>query len=366
MMVEKNKVIHVITNFYGIGGAEMMLSNLIKKTSQQYDHYIISLISISDNYQEALKLCKGHFSLHWNGYNTHSIIKDLRNLIKNIQPNVIQCWMYHANALTSLSVIGLKTKPKVVWGIHHSLASPKDESLSTKMALGISRLIAKRPDAIIYCAHSSQQQHQKFGFRNQHQSVIANGVFLDKFQINKNLHEPTVIGFAGRYHTAKGYPYLFEMLGLLKEKNIIFKIAGSGASLNNPDVKALFDQYGLDEKKVHLLDQVKDMPTFYQSIDAFLMTSITEGFPNVLVEAMASGLPCISTDVGDAKYIIQDIGSIVPPRNAQALADAVLNYVNQTILEKQALKQAARARVEQNFSIEKVSEQYKDLWKPKR
>jgi len=111
-----------------------------------------------------------------------------------------------------------------------------------------------------------------------------------------------------------------------------------------------------------LLDQIADMPEFYQSIDAFLMTSITEGFPNVLVEAMASGLPCISTNVGDAKYIVQDLGSIVPPRNAQALADAILAYTQKSDAEKQALKQANRERVEQNFSIATVSRQYMQVW----
>ncbi len=75
---------------------------------------------------------------------------------------------------------------------------------------------------------------QVFGFKNANSQVIANGVFLDKFQPNPQLHEPTVIGFAGRYHTAKGYPYLFETMGLLKDENIIFKIAGGGASLDNP------------------------------------------------------------------------------------------------------------------------------------
>jgi len=114
-----------------------------------------------------------------------------------------------------------------------------------------------------------------------------------------------------------------------------------------------------------LLDQISDIPSFYQSIDAFLMTSITEGFPNVLVEAMASGLPCISTDVGDAKYIVQDLGSIVPPRNAQALADAILAYVQKTEAEKQSLKLATRERVEQNFSIETVSRQYMQVWSQK-
>jgi glycosyltransferase involved in cell wall biosynthesis len=267
--------------------------------------------------------------------------------------------------LTSLSMLGLAQKPNVVWGIHHSLASPKDESISTKIALGLSKILSQQASAIIYCAHSSMQQHQVFGFKNANSQVIANGVFLDKFQPNPQLHEPTVIGFAGRYHTAKGYPYLFETMGLLKNENIIFKIAGGGASLENPEVKALFEQYQLDAEKVHLLDQISDMPAFYQSIDVFLMTSITEGFPNVLVEAMASGLPCISTDVGDAKYIVQDLGNIVPPRNAQAVVDAILAYTQKSEAEKQSLKLATRERVEQNFSIETVSRQYMQVWSQK-
>lgn len=360
--MSKPLMVHVITNFAGVGGAEMMLARLIQYTADEYEHVIIALMKTSGVYQSTLDRCQAHYALGWNGLNTLGTIQKLRGLIKQLQPKTVQCWMYHANVLTSLSVIGLAQKPKVVWGIHHSLASPKDESISTKIALGLSKVLSKQPTAIVYCAHSSKQQHTDFGFQNANQHVIANGVFLDKFQSNAQLHQPTVIGFAGRYHTAKGYPYLFETMSLLKDKNIIFKIAGSGASLENPEVKGLFEQYQLDGEKVHLLDQISDMPAFYQSIDAFLMTSITEGFPNVLVEAMASGLPCISTDVGDAKYIVQDLGSIVPPRNAQALADAILAYVQKTEAQKQSLKQATRERVEQNFSIETVSRQYMQVW----
>jgi glycosyltransferase involved in cell wall biosynthesis len=360
--VIKPKIVHVIANFSGIGGAEMMLTRLIQSTEDQYQHMIISLMKTSEVYQTTLDRCHSYYALGWNGLNTLGTIQKLRNLFKQLQPNTVQCWMYHANVLTSLSLIGLVQKPNVVWGIHHSLASPKDESISTKIALRLSKILSKQPRAIIYCAHSSKQQHNDFGFQNTNQHVIANGVFLNKFQPNLELHQPTVIGFAGRYHTAKGYPYLFEAMGLLRDENIIFKIAGAGASLDTPDVKALFKQYQLDTQKVHLLDQVSDMPAFYQSIDAFLMTSITEGFPNVLVEAMASGLPCISTDVGDAKYIVQDLGAIVPPRNAQALADAILAYVHKTETEKKALKQETHDRVEQNFSIQTVSRQYIQVW----
>lgn len=360
--MSKPLMVHVITNFAGVGGAEMMLARLIQYTENQYQHVIISLMKTSSVYQSTLDRCQSHYALGWNGINTLRTIQKLRKLLKPLQPKTVQCWMYHANALTSLSVIGLAKKPKVVWGIHHSLASPKDESISTKIALGLSKILSKQPNSIIYCAHSSLEQHQVFGFQNLNSQVIANGVFLDKFQPNPELHQPTVIGFAGRYHPAKGYPYLFETMGLLKDENIIFKIAGTGASFDNVDVKALFEQYQLDAEKVHLLDQISNMPAFYQSIDAFLMTSITEGFPNVLVEAMASGLPCISTNVGDAKYIVQDLGAIVPPRNAKALAEAILAYVQKTEAEKHVFKQATRERVEQNFSIETVSGQYMQVW----
>lgn len=360
--IMRTLVVHVITNFAGVGGAEMMLSRLIQYTEDQYQHVIISLMKTSPVYQSTLDRCQAYFSLGWNGLNSLVVIRKLRHLLQELQPQTLQCWMYHANVMTSLSVIGFANKPKVVWGIHHSLASPKDESISTKLALGLSKFLSKQPQAIIYCAHSAMQQHQAFGFNNPNNHVIANGVYLDRFQPNPELHDPIVIGFAGRYHPAKGYPYLFETMAKLKDQPVIFRIVGGGASLNNPEVKALFDQYQLNQNKVQLLDQISDMPAFYQSIDAFLMTSITEGFPNVLVEAMASGLSCISTDVGDAKYIVQDLGTIVPPRNALALADAILSYVDKTEAEKLILKQATRERVEQNFSIETVSRQYVQVW----
>ena len=207
------------------------------------------------------------------------------------------------------------------------------------------------------------QQHQAFGFKNANSQVIANGVFLDKFQPNPQLHEPTVIGFAGRYHKAKGYPYLLQVIAELKDQPIIFKIAGSGANLDTPEIKQAFAEHQLDLQKVKLFDQVSDMPAFYQSIDAFLMTSITEGFPNVLVEAMASGLPCITTDVGDAKYIVEEKGWVVAPRDVAGLKAAILNYVKLSQADKRSLKQQTRARVEQNFSIQHVSQQYMTVWR---
>lgn len=358
----KKKIVHVITNFYGVGGAEIMLTRLIDETQSEYDHIIISLMQISDIYQSTLNICKSHHQLDWNGVNTLKVLIKLRNLLNTISPDVIQCWMYHANVLTTMSMVGAKNSPPVFWGIHHSLTSVKEESTSTKVALTLSKTLSKYPTGIIYCAHSSRDQHQSFGVKNPNMHVIANGIFLNDFSPKQEINDPLVIGFAGRYHTAKGYPYLFKTIASLKDYPIIFKIAGKDTQLINPEIKKYFDQYSLHESKVQLLGHVSDMPEFYRSIDVFLMTSITEGFPNVLVEAMASGVPCITTDVGDAGFIVSDTGYVVPSRDVSSLTNAIKDYFNLSESDKLTFKQTARNRIEENFSIKQVSQNYISVW----
>ncbi len=253
--------------------------------------------------------------------------------------------MYHANVMTSLSLLGMQQKPPVFWGVHHSLASPKEESLSTKVALNLSKIFSQQPKGIVYCAHSSLEQHQAFGFNNANQQVIANGVALDQFQVNEQLHEPITIGFAGRYHTAKGYAYLLQVIAKLKDQPIIFKIAGSGANLDTPEIKQAFAEHQLDPQKVQLFDQVSGMPASYQSLDAFLMTSITEGFPNVLVRSDGIRFTLYHDRCWGCQIYVEDMGWVVAPRDVAALKVAILEYVKLSQADKHSLKQQTRARV---------------------
>lgn len=367
IMVRKERIVmlsvlHVITNFSAVGGAEMMLSRLIK-AQPNVKHFIVSLMKINQEiYSETLEQCSYVDSLSWNGINTLKTILKLKKVIKELNPDIIQGWMYHANVLTSLSLMGVKDRPKVFWGIHHSLTSIKEESLSTKIALIFSRYLSHSVSTIIYCAQSSQEQHQAFGFKSLKHTVIPNGIQLENFTLSNDIHNPCIVGFAGRYHPAKGYQYLFETISLLKDYPIFFKIAGKGANLTTSEISDYFKKYELDAQKVILLDQVSNMSEFYTSIDLFLLTSITEGFPNVLVEAMASGVPCVTTNVGDAEFIVQKNGYVVASRNSQQLSEAILSYVKLSIEEKKELKFSSRQRVESSFSIEKVSKQYLSVW----
>jgi hypothetical protein len=105
-------VLHIITNFSALGGAEMMLSRLIK-SQPDVQHHLISLMGINEElYADTLNECCSYRSLKWNGINTLIVISELRKIIKELNPNIVQGWMYHANVITSLSLLGFKKKPK--------------------------------------------------------------------------------------------------------------------------------------------------------------------------------------------------------------------------------------------------------------
>ena len=123
-----------------------------------------------------LEAVSSHYSLNWKGINSFSVMLKLRTLLQQIQPNVVQGWMYHANVMTSLSLLGMQQN-HLFLGVHHSLASPKEESLSTKVALTLSKRFSLSSRKALCIVRIHPEQHQAFGFNNANQQVIANGVF---------------------------------------------------------------------------------------------------------------------------------------------------------------------------------------------
>jgi glycosyltransferase involved in cell wall biosynthesis len=107
-----------------------------------------------------------------------------------------------------------------------------------------------------------------------------------------------------------------------------------------------------------------DIAHVLNALDVHVLSSAYgEGFPNVLAEAMACGVPCVATDVGDAARIVENTGWIVAPRDPEFLADAL----NQALASYQSIfweerKSCALHRIENHFSIEKMRSTYHDLW----
>lgn len=358
----RKKVLHVITNFSALGGAEMMLQKLIF-AQPEYDHYLISLISLSDIYEESLKQVKLSKALNWKITNTAKTISRLAKEVDRIQPDVIQSWMYHANFMVTIANSFCRQSYPIYWGIHHSLNSISEESLSTKVAIYLNKYLSKKATGIVYCAQSSLKQHKQFGFENKNQVFIPNGIDLEKFRfVERDFSNPITVGFVGRNHKAKGIPYLFEVMSAFKDDpRIEFRVAGKGLSLSDKEIEDLSKKFVIGTN-VTLLDAVKEMEAFYHGIDVLLMTSITEGFPNVLIEAMATGAICISTDVGDARYIINDNGHIADILNTSDLIDCINKYLKLSVVKKkQKMKEAFNLTINR-FNINIVTNKYKSFW----
>jgi glycosyltransferase involved in cell wall biosynthesis len=114
--------------------------------------------------------------------------------------------------------------------------------------------------------------------------------------------------------------------------------------------------------RVSLLGERTDIPEVVAGFDlAALSSAWGEGFPNVVGEAMASGVPCVATDVGDCRWVIGPHGAIVPPRQSEALASALGRLLDLDPQARQQLGLAGRARILQQFSLQEVVSQYEAL-----
>ena len=136
-----------------------------------------------------------------------------------------------------------------------------------------------------------------------------------------------------------------------------------GMTIDNDSLIKLISGAGLEDE-VLLLGPQGNVADWMTAIDVHVLSSVSEGFPNVLAEAMACGTPCISTDVGDASLIVGDTGWIVPSQDATALADA-LEVATRSVSSDggwSERQEAARAHVEQKFSLSAMVAAYQAVW----
>ena len=370
------QVTHIITGLNN-GGAEAVLYRLCTNDTGA-THTVISLMDMG-KYGSMLE--KAGITVHClnmpQGKVTLSGLRKLYTLLKKGKPDAVQTWMYHADLIGGV-IAKLAGVKKVFWNIRHStLEAGKSKRSTIVIAKLCARLSKRVPTGIVCCADEALAVHAAIGYDKSKMTVIYNGYRLDQFNINTEAgnavkqeldiaHVPLVLGLVGRFNPQKDHANLLNALALLKEKHKYFVCLLVGAGIN-PDNTELYEQLkslGLLEH-VHLLDQRSDIPAVMNALDVHVLSSTTEGFPNVVAEAMACGTPCVTTDVGDAGLIVGDTGWVVPPRNAEALADAI----EQALLEKknkpeawQQRKQASRARIEENFSVEKMVEKYHRVW----
>jgi glycosyltransferase involved in cell wall biosynthesis len=355
-------VLHVITGL-NIGGAELALKRLVLSDAVRSRHTVVSLTDIGavGRDLQAATVAVHALNLRRNRLNAVAFWRFVQ-LIKTLRPTVIQTWMYHADLFGGLAA-RVAGRREIVWGIRNT-GFAREQRVATIAIMRICALLSHwLPRVIVCCAESARASHVRWGYAAAAMRVIPNGFDLpDKaflaeqrsvLRASLRVGDDTpVVGLVGRFDPLKDHRNFLRAARIVARvrPDVRFMLVGRDVDDANAQLADWLRELEL-EGRVALLGERRDIAACYSAMDVFCLSSIHEAFPNVVAEAMASGLPCVVTDVGDAASIVGETGRVVPPRDPERLGAELVAVLSLPPNERRALGGAARHRIETTFSM---------------
>ncbi len=301
----------------------------------------------------------------------------LVRLIRRECPAVLQTWLYHADlvGLVAGRLAGART---IVWNVRCSDMDMRQYRWSSRLTRRLLSALSAAPVAVIVNSERGRQVHERLGYRPRRWVTIPNGIDLERFRpdpeararLREELALPLsarLVGMVARDDPMKDHATFLRAGAQLLQRgaggmaDVHLVGVGRGVTWENPRLAALAHELGL-RGHLHLLDERDDVERLLPGLDLATLSSFGEGWPNVVGEAMACGVPCVVTDVGDAAAIVGDTGQVVPPDDPAALAGAWARLLALPDERRRALGAGARERIAVHFSLERVVRQYEELY----
>ncbi len=370
------KLVIIITGL-ATGGAEMMLFKLLQFIDhRRFFPHVISLTSkgeIGDRLEalgipvEVLGMKPGRFSS----------LKFLRlvHRLRELNPDAVHTWMYHADLLGGLAA-RLAGVHAVGWGVRHGNFSPLDNKRFTFWVMKTCSVLSHRiPRKILCCSQVARDIHISAGYDRDKMVVVPNGFDLSRYgpdtearlsvRLELGLREDIpLVGLIARFNPQKNQAGFFEAAKLvhLNCPDAHFLLAGAGVEEHNPTLRDAIRQAGV-EANTHLLGKREDIPRLMAALDVLASSSsFGEAFPNVLGEAMACGVPCVVTGVGDSAEIVGETGRVVAVEDMRGLAHNIVEILQLSHEEHRAMGARARERIRERFEIESVVRKYERFY----
>ena len=348
------KILHCI-NSLNIGGAEKTLVRIINKS--KFQHSIITILN-SHKLKEVLKeevLILSLFPIDFKK------ILDIYLFVKDFNPDLFQGWMYHGDFLAT--ILGIIFRKPIFWNIRHGKMSLRFSSKKTIiLRTFLSILSYLYPLKIISCSFCGVRVHKNIYYSKNKFKVIHNGINLSNFQTKKivNLANQKFIriGSVGRDSPQKNRIYFLKILSeLCKHRKIKSFIFGKGVLKSKEIRRSFFPK----EINLSLNESQIDIKDIFSNIYVLIVTSLYgEGCPNVLIEAMQSGVLVFSTDVGDAKYIVGDERFIIPDNDPLLAASKILKVFHSKNIEQYILN--FKKRSDKLFNEKTMIKEYEKIW----
>jgi len=234
----------------------------------------------------------------------------------------------------------------------------------------VDQLVLRRFKHVVAVSDEIAREIVDSGVPSAKVSVIDNGIDLAAFRnpcpkvgAEFRTSGMRIVGAVGRLVDQKGFDYLLRAIPRILERfpNTVFLIAGEGTE--RAKLEALASELNI-AGQVHFMGARSDMPNVYASFDVFALSSLNEGMPIALIEAMATAKPVVATRVAAVPKLVIDgeTGLLIEPRSPEALSDAVCQLLENSALCER-LGRAARARIEQQFSSEVMAQRYLKLYR---
>ena len=373
------RIVHIISGL-NIGGAERSLVNLLQKYPLS-DIGSVKIISLTRGGVLRREIMKMGFDVSEVGLSKNPIsflrLLIIFQLMLKFKPHIVQTWMYHSDLIGG--IIGRILRVRIIiWNVRGSGVSFKLNGLLTYVVIRLCSFFSKYiPDAVITNSEAAIVSHSDVGYACKKFRLIYNGFDSNRFQKldEKSItaykkqygvdKKTTIIGMVGRYDIYKN-PFCFiRMLKSLREDykrgDLIGIMAGEGFDEKNLEFMTFIEKMECRDY-VQLIGQRSDPREVYNMFDVLVMPSTSEGFPNVVGEAMSCAVPVVATNVGDTKKLVDGIGIMVEKANPNHLAanvDLILRLSDEKL---SLLKSLSRKRIKEDFSIKKMVNEYNSLY----
>lgn len=375
-MANSEKVLHIIVDL-DVGGAQIMLKRLIESEPAASPNTVVVSLTTLGVVGETLRTqgVRVHALGMSSGWGSPIAIWRLVGLIRQYQPSIIQTWMYHADFLGGLAA-RLAGHRNIVWGVRGTSLSLLSDSAGTVLIMKACALLSHCvPKTVICVAEAGRQAHIASGYDASRMVVIPNGFDFSyppptteqRVALRRACHlseGDLVVGCVGRFHPAKGQNDFVKAAAIVVRSHpkVKFLLVGRDCGANNANLISWLNEYGLQNRFV-LLGERSDVPVCLAAIDVFCMPSRTEGFPNALGEAMAMGLPCVATDVGDVALLAGDTAILVSAQDEQALASGLKAVIVMPEDQRRQMGLRAKARVKEEFSIDRMRGRFNEVYR---
>lgn len=366
----KLRILHVISNLE-VGGAEMNLLRLVQSMPKEFDNPVVSLTTIGPVGEKIRDL-----GAHVQALSMKKGVPDprgamkLAGIVNRFQPDIIQCWMYHANLLG----LAVSRGRRLVWNIRCTDMDLGRYGMIYRWTVRAGALFSTLPDAVVVNSLAGRAFHASLGYAPKKWEVIMNGFDTTLYRPDASsgqeirarlgiLEDAPVIGLVNRYDPMKDHATFFRAALLLSQKNsaVHFILAGKGVTEGSPEISP---HLGIMEKirNIHLMGHRDDIPRVLNALDIASSSSISEGLPNAIGEAMATGIPCVVTDAGDSALLVGDTGIVVPKRDPEALCSAWQRLLDAGIDFRKTMGERARKRIMGHYSLQAMIRRYEALY----